>query len=376
VSETDIDRAVHDYLDGRLTEEERRAFEARLGREPDLARTVEAYREAGRALRDEPVELPPGFYARARGRFEAGRPARSDWRRFLSWETTGLLAAAVILTALIFPEVWERYRRGPETPAERPAAETGAETEEPKAAPIEREESIGTTGGALEKRRSEPAEARDEKLEIAAEPEARADDDVAGAALDEAIEQELATAPSPAPEKRRALETTKDRAAGRAQRVEEGLARQEKQAAPPHDADADSYRDRGLAAGEFAPAPAAAPPREKKGPAVPRTAALPAGAVDDGELIVIEDAAAWESFRRKLPAGWSPDLSPDFTTERVALVGPAGGLDRCESLRLVETPDRLVIAWPWTPTTRTDGHGGCAVVIPADGRAVALGPDA
>ena len=46
MSGTEIDRAVHDYLDGRLSEEERRTFEARLEREPELARTVEAYRVA------------------------------------------------------------------------------------------------------------------------------------------------------------------------------------------------------------------------------------------------------------------------------------------------------------------------------------------
>jgi hypothetical protein len=92
-------------------------------------------------------------------------------------------------------------------------------------------------------------------------------------------------------------------------------------------------------------------------------------------LIVIEDAVAWESFLRRLPAGSSLALRPDFATERVAVVGPAAGMGGCDSFRVVESSTRLVIVWPLTLEERAVPTGGCAVVIPADGRTVDLAQD-
>ena len=101
----DEERALHDYLDGRLSEEERKRFEARMEREPELARRVAACRDIGRSLREGDEELSPAFYTRARAAFEeaSGSRAARSWFRPLSWETAGLAAVVLVAAALFVP---------------------------------------------------------------------------------------------------------------------------------------------------------------------------------------------------------------------------------------------------------------------------------
>jgi len=367
VSGTKIDHAVHDYLDGRLSEEERSAFEARLERDPELARTVEAYREAGRALRDETVELPPGFYARTRARFEATRPARPAWRRFVSWEATGLAAAALILTALVLPEVWERYRQPPVvTPSGPPSTtEPVAAPEVKLVSPAEVEDSIAPTGeggaAGIETPPTASPEAPRNRREIAAETEAFADDDSGFAELHEVAERDEVAAPQRATAPKPDLE--KGRAGGDA-----SFARQKKQAAPRPEADPGRYRtqrNESLVEDEFSPAPMLG----EKAVQAPRVEALPPGVIAARGLIVIDDRESWDRFLQRLPAGSSLALRPDFATERVAVVGPAPGLGDCSSVRWSETDDRVVIEWPPTTLREAGAPGGCVVAIPAAGRA-------
>jgi hypothetical protein len=378
VSANDTDRAVHDYLDGRLSDAERRAFEERLERDGDLARTVEAYRSSGRLLREETIGLPPGFHARTRARFEARHGRRLDWRRFLSWEATGVLAAAVLLTALVFPEVWERYRSRPEAPVETPTAESPAALPEPEARTDQEAKGFEPSAGRardLEKRREEPADARPGALEGSTRQEVPAGDDPAPAVLDEVAEKQLTTSPAPTPQPGRVVGDSEHRFARRDQAVEEGPASREKQAAPSRYAEQDAARDRDYEKNELAPAPATSRAPAKKGAASARTATLPAGSIGDGELILIEEAAEWEGVLRELSSDSLDVLQPDFSSERVALLGPAPGLSGCDALRVIETFDRIVVAWPTAPAGSSDVEGGCAVVIPANGLAVELGPD-
>jgi hypothetical protein len=137
VSESN-DRLLQDYLDGRLPPGDRAEFERRLEREPDLARRVRELRELGDALRGGTEELSPEFYARARERFEAGRPRR--WFRPLSLETAGLAAAVVLAVAVFVPPILEREdlgvprptksvsAAGPEAAAQPEPAETLSDT--------------------------------------------------------------------------------------------------------------------------------------------------------------------------------------------------------------------------------------------------------
>jgi hypothetical protein len=97
-------RLIQDYLDGRLSDEERSRFETRLKREPELAAEVEALSAINAALREGDDELSPGFYTRARARFaEAQAPPARRWFRLLSWESAGLATAVLIAAALFVP---------------------------------------------------------------------------------------------------------------------------------------------------------------------------------------------------------------------------------------------------------------------------------
>jgi len=100
---TDL-RALQDYLDGRLSSEQRAAFETGLERDPELRRELEAARELRDALGEEDPGLSPGFYTRARARFEESGREEQRWSfRLLSWETAGVAAAAALATALFVP---------------------------------------------------------------------------------------------------------------------------------------------------------------------------------------------------------------------------------------------------------------------------------
>ncbi len=97
------DELLQDYVDGRLSDAERTEVEGLLRADPDKARRVESWRVIGRTLRNEQAELSPGFYARARERFERSVPAGPRGWHVLSWETAGLATAAVRAGAIVGP---------------------------------------------------------------------------------------------------------------------------------------------------------------------------------------------------------------------------------------------------------------------------------
>jgi hypothetical protein len=367
VSESELDPAVHDYLDGRLSEPERRRFEARLERDPELARVVEAYRAAGRTLREEPIELPPGFHARARARFETARTVPAGWRRFVSWEATGLAVAALLLAALVFPQIWERYRPASEQalsgapPAERQEGTTETEPAAPMGAvevPAPESEGRGKREAAVEPAEREPGAEESvapygdsvvTELEKAAPPRAPSPPP--------AREKDDSAKEAPAPPRRRDSGVHERRA----QRLEQP-------AAEPYD-----EPDRARSGAEFeesADAFAPAPGVGMKLATPPRAESLPAGVVGTGELELIEDGETWKRFLERLPPGMSLGIRPDFSADRVAVVGPSPDVGDCAAVRVEGIHDRIVLVWPVGAPREASAEGGCVVVLPADGRPV------
>jgi hypothetical protein len=92
------------YLDGQLSETDRQAFEAILEQDEELRRAVRLHRAAAEQMAAMP-EVPASLVAGARARWaeqtEAARPAW--WHRFWSLETAGLVAAALIVAAVLYP---------------------------------------------------------------------------------------------------------------------------------------------------------------------------------------------------------------------------------------------------------------------------------
>jgi len=104
----DDEKRMQEYLDGRLSESERSEFELRLEADAELQRAARAALELRKLLQEDAAELPPGFYARARERFERTVPARGRrWFRLLSWESAGLAAAVVLVAVLFVPPMMQ-----------------------------------------------------------------------------------------------------------------------------------------------------------------------------------------------------------------------------------------------------------------------------
>jgi hypothetical protein len=231
------EETLQDFLDGRLTGERRVEFEAQLESDAELAERVEAYRELGRALREEEPALSPGFYTRTRARFEQARRGRLRMPRLLSWEVAGLAAAVTLAGVLFIPGLIDRSRQGEPFPA----TETTWEVKEPAA--------------GIEEPSPEP------ELRTAAEiPAAEQLDD---AMIYEGEKMEKKAAPLPAAEPHVAP-------------------------SQPPAAKGDEKRGRAASLG-----------MKEATPWKPEILRLPAGAVDAGAVIVIETEREWLSFVKR-----------------------------------------------------------------------------
>ena len=113
-------------------------FEERLRLDPELEELVVRLREIGRALRAEGEEPGPGFYARARNRFETAVARKRRYGpRVLAWEAAGLATAVLLVAAVFVPGLLRDLRRpraGPRSALgeeQRPAAGSMNALEEP-----------------------------------------------------------------------------------------------------------------------------------------------------------------------------------------------------------------------------------------------------
>ena len=226
-----LESEIQDYLDGRMAEPQRSAFETRLAADAELARRVRALREIGAALAGGDEGLSTDFYARLRSRFEASRPARPRWTRTHRWEAYGLAAAALIALVLFVPQLLEDrvslptelLERAPAAAQATPVPQAPQQVEPQEAAPRianeaqkQKKEDSGerraqSAPARREPARSEPVEPETIERQAGPAPDRAQERDAAhgfddvgsaaarGAALDEGTKAAAAPAPMAAP---------------------------------------------------------------------------------------------------------------------------------------------------------------------------------
>lgn len=323
---TDEER-LQDYIDGRMNPSERNAFESEMARNPEFAAAASFAREIGQHLRGGTTELPPGFHARARARFEASRKRLFRLPRRFPWEAVGLAAAAVVVLVLLFP--WTRTGR------------PGSPTESPLGSPVET-------------KKSQRRNLSDEPIALPA-PAIRTERDSVQAP-DAALPE---FAPTPAGGKATADPSSReprapsDELRGLPQKSAGIVVRDDR---TQHAARVDESLSKSEALQGV------------------RAAEIPLGLIRPGTTKIIESAA--DELWIRLTTGGSGSevraLQPRFENERVFVFGPRDFSVSCREVRWMPQPDALlVLAGPATPTNSATS-GGCALVIPRGNLPVVL----
>ena len=360
---------LQEYLDGRLSSERRAAFEARLESEPALRLELESALELRAALGEEGPELSPGFFARTRARFEeSSRPTKGWSFRLLSWETAGVAAAAALATALFVPRLTQQG-----LPADLGAVATEKnqavvvdvlKDEEPAFAPDPAEERTLREEEGWEE--APVGEMKQAALPAApkAKLEKSRDRDMADIES-ERLESPGKQAPPPAPSS-----VKSDQRAGRDQELElsiQGSAAGEtrhKRIALDDDAlPTDAPTEAGGAERGQRSAVAA---RESR----PVVVELPAGLIDREQLRSVERVEEWLALLGGSYGEAIEMLGPPAADRRLVLIGPRNGLV-CNALTVTDDQHSHRIEWTRSPMQRA-ADGGCALVLPLDGRTVSI----
>jgi hypothetical protein len=100
----------------------------------------------------------------------------------------------------------------------------------------------------------------------------------------------------------------------------------------------------------------------------PRVVELSREVVVPGELRVVDDLSDWYTWLEGPAGNVLAALDAPDPARRLVIVAPEGGLD-CGTIELIREDDRYVVRHGASPTPGTY-HGGCAFVLPNDGRAV------
>jgi len=373
------DERLQDYLDDRLSGPEKAAFEKRLESDPDLASRLAAYRSVGRALRETSEELSPGFYARARERFETVHAPRSGWRFLLRWEAIGAAAAGLLLVAVILPDILRGDRTDLGAPTLAPAQETAPVRTLPPVVdePAKPQEKMLQAPG-VDAGKDAPLDKRGVRRREGAQSagDATVGDDETREVLeaqDALTEESFAPAP-PLPD----AAAADDDEAGAAHNVPEpGVAAGEQRKKEKGDAKKSARLD--AAAGATAPAATAESEAEREldesAGAYGRVAESALGGagivpfagdgMEVGSVIVVEDDDTWDD----LPAEVRGALGRiDFSIARVVLIGPREYPIRCASIEFVTDADRVLIRV--LPAGHRPADKACAVLLRADGRRV------
>jgi len=361
MSRDDLEREVHDYLDGRLTVPERDAFEKRVQADPELARRLQTYDAVRRALRDSVIDPPPGFYARARARFEERGRAIGPRRRWVSWEAVGLAAAALLVIAILLPPVWEERK------AERlPGPPSAPSRSEPMAVRSEPPSSGADSNREAAVRRQEPVPVLPETEGAAApgpalEPQLSPEDKTAAgrAKVDAPEPDSLGYVEAGPDETAPVLGAVRSRAVTDAPTEEPPASAQREFAPVPNTLKKTPSDDRAwgtpLPEGFF-PAPRSA---EKAGARASR-------AEGDREVIVIDDPETWDRVRGDLQLD---GVAGGLSSHRLVLIGPRPEPVDCKALRWFREEREIVIELA-AAAVSVPSPGGCALWIPAGNETV------
>jgi hypothetical protein len=422
---TGDEQRLQDYLDGRLSASERSEFEARLKADADLAGKARAAMALRQALQADAPELPPGFYARARDRFERTGPvAGHRWFRLLSWESAGLAAAVVLVAVLFVPPLMQQdgplrdelVAPGlrPPAPAQKesisdrrqPSAEDLKPKDEPEEQPRRSEESNLSAAAADSERRDELLDAVEEAEELGKSdevlkraegfeerraPEEADDLDAGRAAPDlsavqpvpappkgergagsgpaEALpeygldEQSARSASGQREKKRSAPESyTRERTVERAQRASESDAAIAE--GDPHVAGAESAE-----AEEVSPVIRVGDYSPEPAPAEPHAVRileateLRPGAVRPGTVKVVETEQGWNEAVAQSDVRSFGSLAYD-PGRRIVLIGPRAVPIGCSPITARLAGDRVEIHLPSPGIDGRPAGGGCAVYLP------------
>ena len=341
----EMDPKLHDYLDGRLSEPEREELEARLKRDPELAAEAEFLLRLRRVLREAPSDLPTGFLARARARYEESRTVRRLRPRFVSGQAAGLAAAALLVAAILIPY----YRHVPTStaPEEMPRlSQPAAPPSSPeKKAPLGKDEK-------KPKIETQPAEELSRGRPVPEEAASNVE------AIRSSEQEEPVAAPPP--------DVRKD--SGAPTQMEDRIARRdedyEKAASPTPRAQQNADLLKTVAARE-----GLAEPHDR----IPRVEPLPANSLPPETLHIVRaaDDPVWSELIAGPAAGSLLRLHPDFEHERVVLIGPRPTPFSCTGLGVAYDPGVVRIR-PASPGAGESRASGCAVVLPSDTRRVEI----
>lgn len=338
-----IDQRLQDYLDDRMTLEERTAFEGTLRNDPDLAERVRAALQLREIVAETPVDLPPGFHARTRARFEKSRGTRSPIRSIISWEAAGLAAATILLAAVLVPYIMQDGFLAPAPDMAEDVLEDHGRSEagpSDEAAPADRDETTaavagdkgGETAPTLEKRMKKSrggtvgGVAAEKSTDFHSEYEARAENGKMRAAA--------APAPSEIQADRRFYEEKDE---GKAPPVAMAARKEESLDFP----------------GEAVP-----------GPTLPATAyvRLPDFSLGENSITTIKNDSDWREMMTQPGLDLAERLEPDFEYDRVILLGKRENPFRCETTRFsIDSGVTLIILGNGTRETE---YGGCALLLP------------
>ncbi len=367
MSEKNLDDVLQDYLDERLSDRERAAFEKRLASDPQLAKRAAEYRAIGGVLRDTPAEVPLGFYARARERFQKAHPQRRGWHRLMTWEAAGLATAGLLLAAVLLPDLMVREQRDLGVPMEkaRPAAAPEKEASGKSDVALEEPVPLAQEPVGQEKAKDEQRGARaEEGAEDLATAGADADEPAdAFAPVPQEIESRFR---NEAPESSAMIDETvpsDDRAAaaGRVEAERDDVAGEQRANRELEQAEAKQVESESEGAARLSKAQGFADSEKREQPSTPSgSVRLGWATLGPGTLAVIEDAKTWNDLPIDIRRGLG---DPDFSEVRIALIGPRPRPSDCAAVRVREEADRVVIElWPGDEPRPDES---CAVTLPA-----------